>query len=288
MTGKFAEAHSAVPAPELRSLVDSYGGIRYEGFAPGTHLGLPSRHLTVAVSLGTPLTVGVPDRSPDPRPFTALAAGLHTRPATITHDGSQDSISFELTPLGARCLLGVRAADLAGRIVELEDILGYDARELVDRLASAVDWQARFAVLDDFLGRLAGGVDVCEGPVERAWQRIVDSGGKLRVGDLARETGYSRRHLVTRFVGEYGLTPKQALRVIRFERSWQILRRLERRQRLSSRAERRSLAEVAVGCGYYDQAHLAREWNDMADCPPSAWLASEELPFVQDAAVGNA
>jgi AraC-like DNA-binding protein len=288
MTGKTVEARGATPAPELRSLVDSYGGIRYEGFAPGTHLGLPSRHLTVALSLGTPLIVGAPERSQAPRPLTALAAGLHTRPATITHDGSQDSISFELTPLGARCLLGVRAADLAGQIVELEDLLGGGARELVDRLASAIDWRGRFAVLDDFLIRLARGVDVCEGPVERAWQRIVDSGGKLRVGDLARDTGYSRRHLTTRFVGEYGLTPKQASRVIRFERSWRILRRLERRQQLSSRPERRSLAEIAVGCGYYDQAHLAREWNDLAGCPPSAWLASEELPFVQDAAVGGA
>ncbi len=124
MTGKLAEAHSAVPAPELRPLVDSYSGIRYQGFAPGTHLGLPSRHLTVAVSLGSPLRVAVPERSTRPRPFVALAAGLHTRPATIAHDGSQHVVSFELTPLGARCLLGAPAAELAGTVVELDDLLG--------------------------------------------------------------------------------------------------------------------------------------------------------------------
>ncbi len=164
----------------------------------------------------------------------------------------------------------------------------HDARELIDRLTAATDWQACVTVLDDLLCRLARRREVSEGAVDGAWHRIVECGGKLRVGDLARETGYSRRQLAKRFVREYGLTPKHVARVVRFERSWRVLRLLERRHRLSSSPKRRSLAELAVRCGYYDQAHLAREWNDMADCPPSAWLASEELPFVQDAAVDNA
>jgi len=48
---RVAEAWCTIPAPQLRPLLERYSGIRYQGFAPGTHLGLPSRHLTVAVSL---------------------------------------------------------------------------------------------------------------------------------------------------------------------------------------------------------------------------------------------
>jgi uncharacterized glyoxalase superfamily protein PhnB/AraC-like DNA-binding protein len=141
--------------------------------------------------------------------------------------------------------------------VELDDLLGGEAQELVDRLAAAVGWQARIAILDDILTRRSRRQDVFEGPAERAWHHIVVSGGTLRIGELARETGYSRRQLTKRFTGEYGLTPKQASRVMRFERSWHLLRRLERRRRASPGSERRSLAELAVGCGYYDQSHLA-------------------------------
>ena len=44
---------------------------------------------------------------------------------------------------------------------------------------------------------------------------------------------------------------------------------------------RRPLAEVAVVCGYADQAHLARDWAELAGCPPSVWVR-EEFPFLQD------
>ena len=35
------------------------------------------------------------------------------------------------------------------------------------------------------------------------------------------------------------------------------------------------LADLAADCGYYDQAHLAREFRDLAGLPPSTWLAEE-------------
>jgi AraC-like DNA-binding protein len=43
-----------------------------------------------------------------------------------------------------------------------------------------------------------------------------------------------------------------------------------------------TIAEVAAATGYADQAHMAREWRTMAGCSPSAWLGTEELPFIQD------
>jgi AraC-like DNA-binding protein len=36
-----------------------------------------------------------------------------------------------------------------------------------------------------------------------------------------------------------------------------------------------SLADLAVECGYYDQAHLAREFRALAGCPPTQWVAEE-------------
>ena len=96
------------------------------------------------------------------------------------------------------------------------------------------------------------------------------------LGRLAAEA----RHLGEQFRAETGLSPKAGARVVRFN--------LARRRLLRQQADRGRvvLAELATECGYYDQAHLAREFRDLAGCPPSALLA-EELRNVQAALQGN-
>jgi AraC-like DNA-binding protein len=44
---------------------------------------------------------------------------------------------------------------------------------------------------------------------------------------------------------------------------------------------------VALAAGYYDHAHMLREWRRMAGCRPGEWLA-EELPSVQAALTPDA
>jgi AraC-like DNA-binding protein len=47
-----------------------------------------------------------------------------------------------------------------------------------------------------------------------------------------------------------------------------------------------SLAQTAVKCGYFDQAHLANDWKQLGGCTPGEWM-SEELPFLQDQESGR-
>jgi AraC-like DNA-binding protein len=102
---------------------------------------------------------------------------------------------------------------------------------------------------------------------------MLATGGLIRIADLANEIGWSRRHFGERFRDEIGLAPKQAARILRFERAGALLRR-----------GHQDLAELAVECGYYDQAHLSNDWRMLAGCSPRTWIA-EELPFLQDDSV---
>ena len=267
------ESVAARPRPSLHPLVSSYTGYRIEGAPAGVHRGLPSRHLTFIVTLdGTVDVESMPDPHQPPGSFTALSGGLHSTPALIRHNGNQHGIQAALTPLGARTLFGLPAAELATTVVDLGVLLGPVASELVDRLRSAPTWTERFLQLDAVLARIAVDRGKPDPEVGWAWQRLTTSHGGLGVGALAAEVGWSRRHLGERFRREYGLTPKEAARVIRFDTARHLLQA----------PGRPGLADVAARCGYYDQAHLTREWRELAGCPPTTWLA-EELPSVQDA-----
>ena len=87
---------------------------------------------------------------------------------------------------------------------------------------------------------------------------------------LAAAIGWSRRHLTERFHHEVGITPKTLARIARFEHACALLR-----------YGPRDLAGVAVTAGYYDHAHMTREWQALAGCTPTTWIA-QELPFLQD------
>jgi len=114
-------------SPRLAPFVASVHGYRLEGFPAGTHVGLPSRSLTVVISLSDPLVVSGPGESA-PATLGSLVAGLHDRPALIHHDGNQHGIQLALTPRGARALFGVPPRELACRVVDLEDLLARRCR----------------------------------------------------------------------------------------------------------------------------------------------------------------
>ena len=107
--------------------------------------------------------------------------------------------------------------------------------------------------------------------VAEAW-RLLTSHRGAPVAAVAREVGWSRRHLSQRFTAEYGIGPKQLGRIVRFEQAVACLKA----------PLRPSLATVAAECGYADQAHMARDWRDLAGRAPSEWLAAEVLPLIAD------
>jgi transcriptional regulator GlxA family with amidase domain len=106
--------------------------------------------------------------------------------------------------------------------------------------------------------------------VEWAWQRLNATHGQLTVTELAAELRCSRKHLASRFREHVGLPPKLVARMLRFRRAADLL--LERREL--------TLADVAFACGYYDQAHLDRDFREFAQTTPTAYAVTS----VQDAA----
>jgi AraC-like DNA-binding protein len=269
------------PAEPLRPFVAHYTGYRQRGVPPALHRGLPSPFLTLIFTLDEPMVLlAHPDPRQPPGDFGALLGGLHSTPALITHDGAQSGIQVALRPFGARALLGLPAGELAGLDVPAEAVLGGVCAELRARALAAPGWAERFDVLDEILLRrlaataasasraTAAGTAGTPPEIRFAWRQLLHTGGTARISALAAETGWSGRHLTSRFRTEIGLTPKAAARVIRFDRARHLL--------VSNAADAGyRLADLAATCGYFDQAHLAREFRALAGCPPSQWITEE-------------
>lgn len=233
--------------------------------APGVHRGLPGTELTFVLPVEEPLDVSWADGSARRAAWSSLA-GLHPHPAAIHHSGRQRGVQLGLTVAGVRALFGMPAAPLAGQLLTLDEV-DTRLRDLPERLAGAdpTTWASLViaAVIAELTRRDARRP---RAEVGRALARL--TGGAGTVQDVADEVGYSRRRLTDLIRTETGVTPKDYQRMARFQRARRFM-------------GRRPLAEVAVRCGYADQAHLTREWRALAGCTPTTWLR-EEFPFVQE------
>lgn len=263
-----------VPPAPLRSFVAGAHGYLVPANPAGVHRGLPSRHLTLVVELAGPLRISGLGSAVAAH---GVVGGLHTSPALIDASVPQEGLQYALTPLGTQVLLGMPAVALSGHAVDLVDVVGPRAIRLLDGLLGTASWPERFRLIDDALLERLGDADVtAPAEVAEAWRLIFASRGTIRVASVAAQVGWGRRHLSARFRAATGVTPKQAARIARFESVRALL----------TEPRRPSLADIAIRCGYADQAHLAREWRALSGCSIGTWLL-DELPFLQDEAAAD-
>jgi AraC-like DNA-binding protein len=192
----------------------------------------------------------------------------HAQPARLVVGQLERHLS--IVPTGAVRLLGIRFEP--GGLFAL--LRGADVGELTGgqaeigaldrRLAAALEDAARrgvAAVEDALSDRLRPG----DGLVHRAAAVIRRSGGRQRIGALARTLGVGERRLERAFAREVGLAPKVLARIERFQR---VVTGVERTARLD-------WAGLAVACGYFDQAHLIRDFTAFAGITPGAYFVEE-------------
>ena len=143
----FSDRAVCLPAPALRPFISHYAGFRARGLPPGSHAGLPSRHVDLIISLAGPIQViRMPSALQGPATFAALVSGLQDAPASVRQGGDLDGLHLFLKPHGVRAILGVPSRELTSRVVHLSDIWGRAAGELIERLMNARSWQQRFSL----------------------------------------------------------------------------------------------------------------------------------------------
>jgi AraC-like DNA-binding protein len=266
------------PHPGLTAHVGEYLGYTEQADGPVRRRQVPHGGVTLILGLGDPLDF-LP-ASGTGRPvdrMVSFVAGLHEIHANTRHTGAQEGIEVNLSALGAARLLGVPATALTNAVVPIDAIRGRAAVELVERLAHAPDWPARFRLLDEVLLRWIAGGPEPDPAICWAWAQLDRSNGRVQVNTLAEEIGWSRHHFTARFRADVGLPPKAVGRVLRFQRAVELL----------TTGPYASISTVAAACGFADHSHLVRDFRSMAGCTPSELIADRRGDGLAEAFPAN-
>ncbi|HKF20190.1 MAG TPA: helix-turn-helix domain-containing protein [Candidatus Angelobacter sp.] len=194
----------------------------------------------------------------------SIVSGPHSRFFVIDTACQSEVIGIHFKPGGAFPFFKLPADELQNQHVALGDLWGARAAELRERVLAAPTPQAKVEVMEQFLMAQAF----------RGFERHPAVGFALQefhkpelpaIAAVTDQIGLSSRRFIQVFSEEVGLSPKLFCRVQRFQQVLQIVRR-EREV---------DWAEIALGCGYFDQAHFIHDFKEFSGINPTAYLAAK-------------
>src|SRR5215470_2559402 len=257
-----------IPKPPLNAFVELFWF--YDGFPPRAHKEerlMPDGYVEMVINLREnesrtydPKNVERCQRLPG-----ALIAGPHSG-FFVIDTAEQDSVmGIHFKPGGAFPFFTEPASELHNQHVALEDLWGGEAQLLRERVLEAPTPQAKFQALETCL------IEQAFKPLQRhravgyalgLFRNIHTAPAMARVSD---QIGISSRRFIELFSNEVGMTPKLFCRVRRFQQVLQMIHR----------GDDCDWADVAAGCGYFDQAHFIHDFKAFSGINPTTYLAQK-------------
>lgn len=269
-------SHFLHPSPILASFIEAYVDFRLRpeeasGVAYREHRLLPAPGTSIAVGYGETVGYTQIEGSPVREVPSCAISGYWTRPKTYRLLPPGGVFIICLKPWGLARFTRLPIAELTDQSIHLEYAFGRDlATELQERVVACSNVAERKEVVEEVLLRVlaaaerSGRIDILPDGAERAIELIAQTGGTIRVDDLAGEFGYGRKRLDRMFQREIGWSPKKICRIIRFQHALRLLPQVN------------SLAEAAYELGYFDQAHFIREFRELSGRTPGDYLRTHQ------------
>lgn len=166
-----------------------------------------------------------------------------------------------LYPQALPLLFGHSAASLTDQMPTLKEALGQEGTEIEERVILAPDNRSRAAILTEFLMKRLHTRQAPPAEVDWAIRQMFQTSGQASIAKLIDRTGYSQRHLERKFHDFAGFAPKRLARVLRFQAATR-----------NRNMDQRTLTEIALDCGYYDQAHFIHDFRQFSGYTPSTYF----------------
>ena len=192
----------------------------------------------------------------------SVVVGVHSRYFVLDTTEQNDVIGIHFRPGGAFPFLAPPADAFHNAHVDLQAVWGSEAVLIRERLLEATTPEARFAVLEQaLLARLRRSPEPHDAVLHAL--RCIDRAPQLgTIASLTERIGLRPKRFIQLFTQQVGLTPKLYCRVRRFQR---VIGAVNQRREVD-------WADVAAGCGYYDQAHFIRDFRAFSGLNPGAYL----------------
>lgn len=194
----------------------------------------------------------------NPTSTFCFITGLHTEPLYFDMKGLH-SFGLNLKPSAIRAFWGVPVSEFQDIVVDWQIKNELDFIE--DNLRKRNSFQERATWLEDYflekLKRVDVGYSTQLGKLMTAIEKDLYSGQRP---DIYSYTGYSKMHTNRIFKEWIGLPPGKVLRYRQFLKAIELMHQ-----------DKYNLTQIGYSCGFYDQSHFIRVFEEFAKMTPGAY-----------------
>jgi AraC-like DNA-binding protein len=222
---------------------------------------LPDGNMELLVNLGAPVIHSDLEKGTFPMP-QALVGGLHEANFSLQYTGEVYLAGAFIKPGAATVLLNDRTETYKKAFAPADVVFRRGVARLIEQLRKVSSPTEIAGLLESFL---APKFLSCDEPryfvnIQRAVEMIEDSNGGVSLKNLHEMTYMSERNFRGIFTEYVGFSPKEYARIIRAKRVFSLLR------------SGIPIFDVAFQLGYYDPAHLSKDFAGISGIPPSEFL----------------
>lgn len=195
----------------------------------------------------------------------AWVSGVRTHPITIPSGKGSRMLIVAFKKGKAFPFYRFPMNQLADIVIGADLAFGGKFHDLKDQLlaAKSIDWM--FQLVETFLLSQTGDEireDSSTRCIEYALLTIIHKPALRCIQLLSENIGYSQKHFIYLFREQVGVTPKQYLKIMRFQKAMQII---ECRKSIR-------WSQIALESGYYDQAHFINDFKLFSGFTPNEYL----------------
>lgn len=189
-------------------------------------------------------------------------SGFRTQPITIPSGRESEMLIVNFRKGKAFPFINRPMGHLTNQVVDAELVVKNDILDLRARIREARTILQKFRLLENHLLRHYRS-SLMENPcIDYAIAGITAFPHTCSLSDISARAGYSQKHLITLFKDHVGVTPKEFLKIIRFQKA---VEEIERQQPVNWTA-------LALDCGFYDQSHFIADFKAFSGFTPTEYV----------------
>lgn len=252
-----------LPSPALAPYIRHYWLLETDSIAPSTERIIPGGNIQLLFYRGDAVSLSTRH---DTRSLNSqsVLCGQFIGFSDLSYTGNVKILAVVFHTYAASAFFRMPVSELCDRKVTADELADRDLMELEDRILYEPDDRNSIRLVEQFLLRRLDPLKSYNLERMRAAISTIDrEKGEIRVSDLASSVFLSTKQFQRVFTGHIGISPKDFLRIVRFQHALYMLQS----------TPDMTFSRLACECGFYDQPHLINEFKIFSGYTPGEYLS---------------